>query len=546
MYKLLVVEDEDVIRNGIVNSIDWHELGFTMMGGVSNGREAITRIGEQKPDVVLTDVRMPVMDGLELSKWINENYEDIRILILSGFTDFEYAKSAIKFKVFEYLLKPTNKKIFMKTFMCLKEEMDNDKSRKELFISNKKRMKEGLYKLREEFLSQLLDGEVFSAAILKDKLNYLELGFNGESYIVSIIQIDADIKNYPVEWRSDKGLLTYSMSTIINDLMDETNCGFCIVKSLREIILLFNVKGSDGSKQFFRRFLDKAIDLIRKKLISDSRIGIYAGIGLTYPTIGQISRSYEQAQKVLEKKFFGVDDYYFSYEERLEPSLVDEKQWIKDYPADIEEILYNVVNGKNIKVTEHISRLFSTFKREKVNAKHIKNYSYILCYLLVANISDLLEPDSVMSVVDSDYEVIIKRCSTIDMLEEYITETLLTVVREIKKEKESSSTGNRKIIDEVKSYIDKNYSQDISLDEVSSKVSLSPSYLSYLFKNASGETYTEYLQKARMKGARRLLRRSDLKVYEIAGMVGYNEYKYFSQQFKKIVGMTPGDYREGR
>lgn len=553
MYKLMVVEDENLIREGIVKSIDWESQGYRVTASAVNGRDAVLKIREDVPDVILTDVRMPVMDGLELARWVNENYNNIRILILSGFADFEYAKSAIKFKVFEYLLKPTNKEVFINTFKALKRELDRESEEKLFNQANRKKLKEGLVKLREAFLQKLLAGEVFSLSTLQDKLNYLEIDFTGSEYGAAVIRISAKLKDYPVEWQTDTGLLAYTMTSIVNEVLDEGNYGVCIVKSLQEIVILFSLD-RDMNETSIRRILKKCASHIQHLILKDRRIHIDAAVGLFYPNLHQIEKSYRQALSSLEQAFFkqGRTFYFYSQSSQYE-LLSHEKQWIKDYPAEIEEILREVMEGNEHRTLELIRFLFEEFRTKQVRYYHIKNYVYILCFLLSANVSELEDGDNAVGGLSAQLPLYgeqqewmrhIDSFSTINQLQEYIIGLFRDVAERVNDRKTVHPLHKQKVVKKVKTYIDEHYTSELSLEEIGKHACLSPSYVSYLFKSITGENYTEYLKKVRMRKAKDLLKQLDLKVYEIADMVGYHEYKYFALQFKKMFGISPSEYRE--
>jgi two-component system, response regulator YesN len=551
MYKLMVVEDEDLIREGIVRSIDWEFYGYRISASAANGREAVEKIREEVPDVILTDVRMPLMDGLELARWVNENYTNVKILILSGFADFEYAKSAIRFKVFEYLLKPTNKEMFIGTFMALKRELDRESEEQKLNQANRKKLKEGLVKLREEFLQKLLDGQVFSLAALEDKLNYLEIEFSGSVYATAVLRIHAAQKDYPSEWQTDTGLLSYTMTSIVNEVLDEGTYGVGFVKNLQEVVILLSFD-KEPDENSVRKILRKCISHIQHLILKDRRIGINAGVGLFYPDIQQIEKSYRQALSSLEQAFFKQGKNFFFYSHiRQSDQLSREKQWIKDYPAETEEILREVMNGSRSRTEELIGTLFDEFRVKQVSCASIRNYVYILCFLLAANISEMEDDEQdyapVQPPLQEDREQRMRRIesfATIDELQEYVSRLFTQAAERVRMRKTDVPLHKLKAVEKVKTYIEGHYTNELSLEEIGKYAGLSPSYVSYLFKSVTGENYTEYVKKIRMRKAKDLLKQLDLKVYEVADMVGYHEYKYFALQFKKMFGISPSEYRE--
>ena len=182
MYRLMVVEDEDMIRKGIVNSIPWQSLGFTVVAESANGKDALEQLEKNPVDVLLTDIKMPIMGGTELSKKTRQLYPDIEIIFLSGFAEFEYARQAIGFRAFDYLLKPTNKKKLLDTFAELKESMDQKREmREEVFYSNLY-ISAGYETMRNEFLQSMLEGDTSLFNDFDEKITSLELDFSGHYF----------------------------------------------------------------------------------------------------------------------------------------------------------------------------------------------------------------------------------------------------------------------------------------------------------------------------------------------------------------------------
>jgi len=541
----MVVEDEDLIRRGIIKSINWSELGFEIIAEASNGKEALEKIENNVPHVIMTDVRMPVMDGLELAKKVNEKFKNVKIVILSGFADFEIARSAIKFHVFEYLLKPTDKKKFIDTFKRLREQLDKEDREADNALHIRKKLNEGMAKLREEFLLNLVDGEVGPINMLKDRMDYLELDLSANNFTVAVLSIDGDMKNVLNEWKNDESLLAFSYVNIIVELLDVVNCGAVVANGIREIIIIFNFKEEENKYELLNSIVKNSITYISNLLFRGDSLSISAGIGLTYPNITEVYKSYKQAKKALEGKFFKRDKQFFVYEECGNTEVSYERQWIKDYPEEANQIINDTVTGNVGKVRSSITLLFERYIGEKLSSKFIKNYCYVLFFLLNASLSEFTEQEEICGVLKTDFESQVASISTIHELREYVTGIFTQVAEQMNFFRENGGSSHRKIIDTVKEYIDKNYSRDISLEQLSKQVYLSPVYLSFLFKSVTGENYTDYLKKIRLEKAKELLRRVELKVYEVGNMVGYNDYKYFSIQFKKAYGISPTEYRDG-
>ena len=539
MYKLLVVEDEEAIRKGIIKSIDWHELGFTVVGDVANGREGLEFVMREKPDVILTDVRMPVMDGLAMSEAVLEQYSDIRIVILSGFADFEYAQQAIRFQVSDYLLKPTDKNKFIQCFIRLKNELDEEHSEFLNQLSRQGKMYDGLLKLREDFFTKALDNHMAPGNMLDDWLDYLEVDFSGKSFAVGIIKIELSETFIKEAWSNEGKLLKFSYYNIANELLLDGCLGVPVVKSLREIIFIFNFKDRQFDQAKAVAILKKGAKAL-KELLGNKYIRVSSGLGLSASGYSELPKSYEQASISMDKAFYSKDGGCYVYREMFKKAA-DDKKWMENYPTDSNTILDETLAGNTQYVEELITAMFANFQRSRLSSQKAMDYAYNLCFKLFSNLTDHLSGGG-HHLAERDYKKEIYDMVSLEGLREYV----LAIFRETASAFSGEKTNAPEdIIKSVKRYIQKNYSSDISLQMLSQKMFISPSYLSYLFKNETGQNYSDYLKNIRLNRARELLEQnSKLKVFEVCYMVGYKEYKYFSQQFKKAFGMNPTELRK--
>ncbi len=538
MYKLLVVEDEEAIRKGIINSIAWEELGYEVIGEVSNGREGLEFALREKPDVILTDVRMPVMDGLEMAQAVLNKHNDVRIVILSGFADFEYAQQAIRFQVYDYLLKPTDNNKFIQCFIRLKNELDEEKNEFMSQISKQEKMYEGLLKMREDFIIKALDYEMAAGNLLSDWLEYLEIDFTGRDFAAGVIKIELSETFIKEVWGNEGELLRFSYYNIANELLLGGCLGIPVVKSLREIIFIFNFKGMAVNQ-------NKAITILKKgsqvlsELLGNKYIRISSGLGIAVPDFSELPKSYDQASISMDKAFYNNDSGCYVYREAEEKAQAH-KKWLENYPSDSNEILDETLAGNTDYVMKLISVMFDNFQRKSLSSSLVMDYAYNLCFKMHSNIVDRISGDG-QHLTKHDYKNDIYEMVSIEGLREYI----LAVFKEAATIFSEKTSKSKDIIKNVKRYIQKNYSTDISLELLSSKMFISPSYLSYLFKKVEGQSYSNYLKNIRLNRAKELLINNDsLKVFEVCYMVGYKEYKYFSQQFKKAFGMNPTEIRK--
>lgn len=536
MYKLLVVEDEYVIRKGIIDSIDWSELGFTVVGDVANGREGLKCAEQTQPDVILTDVRMPVMDGLAMAEAVLLAHPDIKIIILSGFADFEYAQQAIRFRVFDYLLKPTNKDRVIQCFLRLKNKLDAERSEVMRRLDMREKMYDGLLKLREDFFTRAFAQDLAMGHLLQDRLDYLEVDMSGDMFAVGIIRLEIRQGVLEEKWKDHK-LLRFSYYNILTELLGGGELGVPVVLSLKEIAVVFNFKDRPYTTAAASQILrDSAAALC--DLLEDGNAQLSAGLGLAYKDFARLRTSYAQAKSVVNKAFFEESGGCRVYRST---SQADEKKWIEGYPAVSDDIVDETLAGNAGKTQKHIEGLFAQFEQAGLEPQAVMDYAYHLCFKLFAELSAFTQTEAA-DLPQTDYKKEIYGMPTLSALKDYVIGLFRKTAKAFLAGKADSTDD---IISNVKRFINKNYAADISLEMLSKKMFISSSYLSYLFKNTTGESYSAYLRKIRLNKARELINRNDnLKVYEVCYMVGYKEYKYFSQQFKKAFGTSPTEMRK--
>ncbi len=537
MYKLMIAEDEEIIRRGISKSIPWNELGFEVVFEAGNGQQALSNIDSTKPDVLLTDIRMPVMDGIALAKSVRAKYPNIEIVILSGFSDFEYAREAITQGVFEYLLKPTDKKKFIDCFNRLKEKLDNKLADKNKLFAMGNKLNEGLEKLREDFFLSLID-ESEPLNVPEDRMEYLELDFSGSFYAVSVISIE----NAEEVWKDwTKNLMVYAYKNIINEILVNAGNTFVATRGYQEIIILLCPEDEKDLKLMADKYLTNIVYHIKNILYKQYNVRVYAGVGLAYPKLAQISKSYLQAKKALDRGFFHKDESVCFFKEGYEYDF--ESRWIKNYPEEAGNIINQMISGNSSQVKALLETMFDTFIQQKLSVGLVKNYCCTLCLLIRSRLGDLVDRVAPRLTGNNTEQQIQSVCSE-DVLRKFMQVMLIEITENMVSLEEGEFTYRQRLVTKTKEYIKENYSQNLSINYLCEQVHLSQSYLSNIFKAQTGNTCMEYLKKVRIEKSKELLKETDMRVYEIANTVGYNDYKYFVSQFKKIVGTSPKEYRD--
>lgn len=542
MYRLMVVEDENMIRKGIVNSIPWQSLGFVVVAESTNGKTALEQLEKIQVDVLLTDIKMPVMGGMELSKMARQRYPDIEIIILSGFAEFEYARQAISFRTFDYLLKPVNKKKLLDTFTALKENMDRKREIKEEIYHSNIYLNAGYETLRNEFLQSMLDGDISLFNDFEEKTASLEMDFSGHYFAAATIKFDRKSIFGELEstWGTDKRLLTFAYRNIINEELCNIDDVYYIVEDYDTINFVFCFPTKEKQDALMIPCLESISESIHSCLFKNVTVPYTIGIGLSYPSIHYIAKSFIQAKKSIQNNFYLGEHRVQVYQDNNESKY--EQNFIRFYPEEMEHVAVAISNGNHEDTKKYLMAMFRELAEQNLLPEIVKNYCIALKLMVQSKITN---SNGIMEeIIGDEFNEFVKEALTVKELAAYIIYVMVTLAKAIDETIAPMEIKEQQmIIDKAKAYIATYLSEKITLRMISEHVYLSETYFSFLFKKVTGITYIDYIQKLRMQEAKKLLVNTNYKVYKIAEMIGYSDYKYFSVQFKKYVALTPKEYR---
>ena len=314
MYKLIIVEDEVIVRKNVIKKIDWQKCGFEVVGEAENGKDALEIIEALKPDVIISDIEMPFMDGLELSKIVRDKYPIIKIILLTGFDEFKYAQSAIELEVIEYILKPVSSENLIKTLTKIKQQIDVEIDQKEDLALLKHDYLRNLPIIKGNFFNDLITSSGEKEEII-NKANYLNIDLNVNIFICSVINIDKTLINKTNFTGSDYELIKFAVMNTAMEIIDKNNLGYVFSNEKYIVIVsLFKEKEKELIEQ--RNF--KALEEIRFSIEKYMKINITMGIGNLIDKIEDISNSYKNAIVALNYRFV-VGNNKLIYIEDLEP-----------------------------------------------------------------------------------------------------------------------------------------------------------------------------------------------------------------------------------
>jgi len=526
MYSVFAVDDEPIVLEGIRSKIDWEGSGFTFAGEATDGEIALSMIHEIKPDILVTDIKMPFMDGLQLAEAIKRTQPWIKIIILSGHDEFDYAKKAISIGIEEYLLKPFTPEELLASLNKAAQQID--KERKQLSDISRLRdeLKSSEALIKKEFLNNLVHGsEEMSTALQKSS----ELGLNliSRYYKVLISRINSRSGN--TETQQEACSLLNSYSTAISEAVSffhHSNLLVCIFK------------GSTQEELDDNTF--RAAETIAHIATKNEDCIVLTAIGKTVEHLSQLSISYEDAKKILQAGNISKENRIISSEDISDNENTNGDTLLNFEEGDplVDKLKY-AAKGDIQKIIEDSMELI------KKNPDQFSVFASYLLVDLIFAVSKLVEKlGGNIKELNPD---ILQRKFIDDAVsdEARFTKTLEQVLNFALEFRDSKMTGKYgSVILKAKQFIEENYAdQNTTLTTVAEAVCLSPNHFSTIFSQECKTTFIEYLTNVRLENAKRLMRETDMKGYDIAYECGFSDPHYFSYIFKKNTGLSPREYK---
>ena len=534
MLKVFLAEDEFIIREGIKNNIDWQAHGYEFCGEASDGELAFPLIQKTRPDILITDIKMPFVDGLALSRLVKKELPETEIIILSGYEEFDYAKEAIQIGVARYLLKPINGETLLQEIDPVAEIILGKQKEKEIREKYQKEMEENSLRDQMDLFQHLVTGDCSMEELLSvaDKL---DLKIMAPWYSIVLLKIQSMKHDYE----------EYSGSIVA---VDER-----IVKLAEpEHVLIFD-RALEGRAFLFKADSEEELLAYQKEYLGDvkevlsgyANLRYFGGIGTPVNRLREIPASFEDASHAFAHRYLVA-----------ESCILDSSLLMQEGAAEQEDFRISAVNPEQIdrakmqeflrtgdldEVIYFVDEFFGKLDGGAMKSRIFRQYITMDAYFSIADfLKGLgLQKDEI-EAPDQDSSILQDEKSAMDYIVRIMNKAL--VLREKK-----ASSRYEDVVSEVIHYIEDNYAQEeLSLNLLASHVNFSPNHLSMIFSQQTGQTLIRYLTDYRMNRAKELLRCSSKKSSVISMEVGYKDPHYFSYLFKKTQGMTPTQYRGGR
>ncbi|MEC0266977.1 response regulator [Paenibacillus anseongense] len=545
MYKLILVDDEEDVREGVVREVDWEAIGFEVIEKAENGREALEMVERLQPDVVVTDIQMPFMNGLQLAEAIRERFPTIKLIILTGHDEFEYAQRAIKLHIDEYVLKPFSAQELINALLKVKGQIQEEVAHRENVQLLMEHYRKSMPVLKENFLATLMNRKLPREEVYEKAANYgIEL--SGQSFVATVMSIDGVLipeeelenreelsKSVSLKYSPDQALKYFALLNITEEIVDKHRLGLVFMHDDQVVVL--SVRESENREIALQETM-KVLEEVRQNVEKYLKFTLTVGIGTVMKDVTKISYSYEDAVLALDYRLILGNNRIISIDD-VEMRSVEKVRF-----DDVKEhaLTRCIKVGTNQEIRETMDELFQGIE----GAVSVKDYQIYLLEILTCILKAAKDSNLNVDEVFGDNFIPFTEINKFTSLEEakhWLAELCASMMNHIATDRQYTY---KNLVEMAKDYTKNHYHEgDITINKVCSHLHISAGYFSSIFKKETKMTFVNYLNHIRMEAAKEMLRSTDMKALEIAEKVGYADANYFSFSFRKNVGVSPKEYR---
>lgn len=533
--KVFLVEDESVVREGLRDNIPWEQFGYQFVGEAGDGEMALPLIRKTKPDVLITDIKMPFMDGLSLSHIVGQEFPDMKIIIISGYDDFEYARQAIREGVEQYLLKPITRRTLQKTLMEVKEKIESEQEQKNYLNKYQNDMHEYEQFFLRNFFEKVFAGEL-SVQEIYEEAQKQSLDINAPCYNLILMN---------VQEKNDKRMAGEICQKCYEELMLFLMRFSNYYKVFRWNVNIYGImiKGEEENIVERTKKCLAGIEQICKEY--EDELDWYAAAGVPVERFSLLSDCYRKLNHIFNYRFFEPFKHILSEKEETEPMQENGGALETIDTAKMNPELFQSFLAKGqIEEVEDFVGNFLNGIGEALKSKIFWDYLLLNVRFTALGFIESLGGTSKEFLQSANADSIQKMEVSLENMQHYIEDILTQAIAF--RDRENASQG-KKTLPKALAYIEENYMQEsLSLNEIAETMDVSPNYFSAMFSQEMEMTFVEYVTKKRMEKARELLLETEMRSHEIALAVGYKNPHYFSFVFKKTQGCTPREYRTGK
>lgn len=525
-YSVLLVDDEEDVIQIIMKKMDWESMGFQIAGYAHNGVEALEMAEELQPDVVMTDIKMPYMDGLTLSRKLKELYRTVKIIIFSGFDEFEYAKEAIQIEVEEYILKPIDAGNLKEVFGRIREKIDREMDEKRNIDKLREYYMESLPILQENFYTSLIDGRIPEDEIERYLDDY-QISLIGPYYVVSILHISAT----DISQNMNTFLLGVSVKKLVEEHMED-EWKSRILMYLGDIVVITQLERQDQINAF-TDFMDQLCRLAKHVC----EAAVTAGIGYVCNNLPDIRQSWQGARSAVSYRVLYGNTRAINIAE-IDPMENADERWEEQ---EIQKILKKIRMGSREELEEEIGQCIHRFVEDGTT---MQKYQIFIMGLITEIFRFCTNNQLDITEFYGEKGEVFERCMQMESPEE-LEQWLLKIGEKLQETvQQERQASTKSFVSKAMEYVQEHYrDRNITIESVCRELGVSAAYFSTVFKKETGKTFISFLTDYRMEKAVELLMTTNDKTYIIAEKVGYADPNYFSYAFKKQYSMSPSKYR---
>ena len=530
LLKVFLVEDETVIREGLRDRMPWDQFGYRFVGEAADGEMALPLIRKTMPDVLITDIKMPFMDGLSLSKIISKEFPKMKIIIISGYDDFEYARQAIEVGVDQYLLKPVTKMKLKNVLLELKEKIEQDQEQEDYRTQFQNEIQEYEQFSRRRFMEKILEGEL-SVKEIYDEAQRQSIEITAAGYNLLFLYLQEKNKEKMAGFlRKQDEVLHY------------------FLRYPQYLLFRWNVNSYGvlikGEMSQLEELTDQCVEFVKKTCGSEEQLEWYVAAGKPVERLSRLSQCYQGVNHNFAYRFMVpglhvlTEETLGSYVNAQGENRLDGVDSSQLNPEIIKDFL---TKGSSGEIQEFVQSYLQNMSKA-LESRMFRDY--VVLHIRFTTIMYLesigVSKEEYSQKIEGKYQDMNIKASQVGA---YFVDILRAAV-DIRdaKSKSQGTSAMKKVLD----FIDQNcYNENFSLNDVAEAVNMSANYLSATFSQSMQKTFVEYVTGKRMERAKKLLRETDRSSGEIAQEVGYKDPHYFSYVFKKNQGCSPREYRSG-
>ena len=527
LYNVLLVDDEADVLQAMKKKIDWAALGFCLAGTAENGQEALEMAEQLHIDVVMTDIKMPYMDGLTLCKNLKQSYRNMKVIIYSGFDDFEFAREAVHLEAEEYLLKPISAGDMEAAFSKVRKKLDQEYDEYRNLNRLSEYYRKSLPAMREQLVMGILEGRI-AGERARAMMETYEICLDSPFYVVAALYMDVNPRE---EQPQPAQLFTLSLKDMVQDYL-KNRTRFFSTAFLDQVIVIFMLDEREEIDQVLYH-----LDQICKMGFHVLKSSVTAAVGQICANTDALHTSYEEAVNAMEYRSI-LGSGQVLYINDIEPCS-EENILVTEH--EFQNLVHAVKLGNRDETNAAIAQIMDSIRKEPISpGQYQLLFMELLSELMKIGRAYKLHPNQIFGEHAGSWQELY-RMVTVDELEGWLQEVCTNLRHVLRHERRDSAA---RLTEQAKAYIEDHYKEsDLSADSLCRCLNVSAAYFSTIFKREVGMSFVAYLTKIRLEHALELLRTTEDKTYIIASRVGYMEPNYFSYVFKKQYGISPSKYR---